>query len=151
MADQIAKTQLFTNYHYALYATDVKFRPSNRPSGRFDERKRYFSNKHKMYGLKLEASVSYPGRCVGLSRCYNGSISDLSYVQRQEFHLQMSRKLNVGLLEEDNGEGWENYSHMGAVVVDKGYHGSQSFIRAIHPKKKTIRGNPTVEDTHGNI
>nr|CCA18977.1 AlNc14C60G4437 [Albugo laibachii Nc14] len=31
-----------------------------------------------MYGLKLEASVSYPGICVGLSRCYPGSISDLT-------------------------------------------------------------------------
>ena len=70
MADQRAKPQLFTNYRYALYATDVKFQPSNRPSGRFDETKRYFSNKRKMYGLKLEASVFYRGICVGLSRCY---------------------------------------------------------------------------------
>nr|CCA25865.1 AlNc14C327G10653 [Albugo laibachii Nc14] len=45
-------------------------------------------------------------------------------------------KSNEELLEEDNGEGWENYSHMWAVLVDKGYQGSQGFIRAIHPKKK---------------
>ena len=40
---------------------------------------------------------------------------------------------------------------MWAVLVDKGYQGSQSFIRAIHPKKKPIRGNLTVEDTQRNI
>nr|CCA17462.1 AlNc14C35G3133 [Albugo laibachii Nc14] len=152
MADQRAKTQLFTNYRYALYASDVKFQPSNRPSGRFDEARQYFSNKHKMCGLKLEASVSYPGICVGLSRCYPGSISDLTiFVQRQDFHLQILQKSNEELLEEDNGEGWENYSHFWAVLVDKGYQGSQSFIRAIHPKKKTIRGNLTVEDSQRNI
>ena len=31
MADQRAETQLFTNYRYTLYATDVKFRPRNHP------------------------------------------------------------------------------------------------------------------------
>ena len=105
-----------------------------------------------MYGLKLEASVSYPGISVDLSRCYPGSISDQTiFVQRQDFNLQILQKSNEELLEEDNGEGWENFSHMGAVLVDKGYQGSQSFIRAIHPKKKPIRGNLTVEDTQRNV
>nr|CCA15438.1 AlNc14C11G1380 [Albugo laibachii Nc14] len=105
-----------------------------------------------MYGLKLEASISYPGICVGLSRCYPSSISDPTiFVERQDVYLQMLQKSNEELLEEDNGEGWENFSHMGAVLVDKGYQGSQRFIRAIHPKKKAIRGNLTVEDTQRNI
>nr|CCA23108.1 AlNc14C180G8210 [Albugo laibachii Nc14] len=93
MVDQRAKTQLFTNYRYALYAADVNFQPSNHFSGRFDEEKRYFSNKHKLHGLKLEASVCYPGIYVGLSRCYPGAISDLTIlVQRQDFQLQMLQK-----------------------------------------------------------
>ena len=46
MAEQRVRGQQFTNYPYALYATDVKFQPAHRPSGRFEEQKRYFSNKH---------------------------------------------------------------------------------------------------------
>ncbi|KAJ0405907.1 hypothetical protein ATCC90586_005852 [Pythium insidiosum] len=47
MSDQRMSNNLFANYPYALYATDVKFQPSHRPGGRFDEQKRYFSGKHK--------------------------------------------------------------------------------------------------------
>ncbi|ETV66668.1 hypothetical protein H257_16970 [Aphanomyces astaci] len=38
----------FVHYPYALYATDVKFQPPHRPSGRFGEQMHYFSGKHKL-------------------------------------------------------------------------------------------------------
>nr|CCA27607.1 AlNc14C598G12222 [Albugo laibachii Nc14] len=137
MADQRAKTQLFTNYRYALYATDVKFQPSNRPSGRFDETKRYFS--HKMYGLRLEASVSYPGICVGLSRCYPGSISDLTiFVQRQGFHLQMLRKSNEELLEEDNAKVGKFIATCGLFLLTKATKDHKvSYELSIQRKKQS--------------
>ncbi|KAH9108303.1 hypothetical protein AeMF1_016517 [Aphanomyces euteiches] len=36
----------FHRFLEALYATDVKFQPANRPSGTFADAKRYFSGKH---------------------------------------------------------------------------------------------------------
>nr|CCA18123.1 AlNc14C45G3679 [Albugo laibachii Nc14] len=138
MADQRARTQLFTNYRYALYATEVKFQSSNCLSGRFDETKQYFS--HKMYGLKLEASVSYPGICVGLSRCYPGSISDLTiFVQRQDFHLQMLQKSNEELLDEDNGESWESKATCGLFLLTKATKDHTALYElSIQEKKQSL-------------
>ena len=73
MASQRAKGRLFTNYPYALYATDVKFQPCFRPAGTHDESKRFFSNKHKLYGLKIEVSVAYPGQAINISDAFPGS------------------------------------------------------------------------------
>ncbi|KAF0747311.1 hypothetical protein AaE_007771 [Aphanomyces astaci] len=81
------KACLFRNFPYAKYATDVKFQPSNRPSGRFGEQKHYFSGKHKLYGLKIEASVSPEGLLVDMSAHEPGSVSDITmFRDRQDFH-----------------------------------------------------------------
>lgn len=50
--------QNFIHYPYAIYATDVKFQQCNRPMGSHGESKVYFSNKHKLYGNKIEMSVA---------------------------------------------------------------------------------------------
>ncbi|ETV99080.1 hypothetical protein H310_08508 [Aphanomyces invadans] len=68
MTQQIERGRTFSNFPSALYCTDVKFQPSYRPTGRFDEAKHYYSGKHKLYGLKLEYSVAYPGVAVDLSK-----------------------------------------------------------------------------------
>ncbi|ETV97458.1 hypothetical protein H310_09387 [Aphanomyces invadans] len=68
----------FANYPYAKYATDIKFQPSHRPAGRFEEQKHYFSGKHKLYGLKIEASASPHGKLVGMSNHEPGSVSDVT-------------------------------------------------------------------------
>ncbi|KAG3063169.1 hypothetical protein PC121_g12310 [Phytophthora cactorum] len=51
MATQRVNSSTFRHYPYALYATDVKFQPAFRPTGRFSEAKHYFSNQDKLYGL----------------------------------------------------------------------------------------------------
>ncbi|ETV90243.1 hypothetical protein H310_14922 [Aphanomyces invadans] len=76
MGSQAEKGRMFRNYPYALYCTDVKFQPSFRPTGRFDEAKHNYSGKHKLYGLKIEVSVAYPGLAVDLSNHESGSVSD---------------------------------------------------------------------------
>ncbi|KAH9111855.1 hypothetical protein LEN26_002681 [Aphanomyces euteiches] len=68
----------FTNFPEAIYATDVKFQPAHRPGGSFMDVKRYFSGKHKMYGYKIEASVSPAGAYVMMSTHRPGSVSDMS-------------------------------------------------------------------------
>ncbi|ETV90412.1 hypothetical protein H310_14799 [Aphanomyces invadans] len=75
MAELREKGSLFRNNPYAKYATDVKFQPSNRPTGRFGEQKHYFSVKHKLYGLKIEASVSPEGLLVDMSAHEPGSLT----------------------------------------------------------------------------
>lgn len=152
MAKQRAKGNLFTNYPYALYATNVKFQPSHRPSGRFQEQKRYFSGKHKLYGLKIEASVAYPGYCVDLSMHHPGSTSDFTiFSGRQDVHREMLAKTDAEQLREDNGEGSDNYQNMWALLTDKGYQGATRIMRAIQPKKKPIGAELSRDEVQRNV
>ncbi|RQM28749.1 hypothetical protein B5M09_011675 [Aphanomyces astaci] len=72
------KACLFRNYPYAKYATNEKLQPSNHPTGPFGEQKHYFSRKHKLYGLMIEASVSPEGLLVDMSAHEPGSVSDIT-------------------------------------------------------------------------
>ncbi|KAG2780072.1 hypothetical protein PC129_g12286 [Phytophthora cactorum] len=78
MSEQMEAGNTFTNYPHALFATDVKFQPAYRPSGRLTEQKVYFSAKHMLYGFKIEHSVAPPGVAVGVSDHSPGSTSDLT-------------------------------------------------------------------------
>ncbi|KAG3107373.1 hypothetical protein PI124_g13314 [Phytophthora idaei] len=48
----------FQNFPCALYATDVTFQQSNRPSGSMAETMPFYSAKHKLYGFKVEVFVN---------------------------------------------------------------------------------------------
>ncbi|ETW06324.1 hypothetical protein H310_02608 [Aphanomyces invadans] len=127
----------FSSYPYALYATDVKFQPCERPSGRFNEKKEFFSGKHKLYGLKIEASVSPEGYCVDLSDHHPGATADISiFRKRLPVHQDTLLKTENEMLVTDNGELWNTYQSMWAVLVDKGYYGLSKELRAIHPTKE---------------
>ncbi|ETV66649.1 hypothetical protein H257_16953 [Aphanomyces astaci] len=116
----------FRNYPYAKYATDVKFQPSHRPSGRFGEQKHYFSGKHKLYGLKIEASVSAQGLLVDMGPHEPGSVADLTmFRKRLDVHVTNLKKTPTEATVNDN---------------DKGYYGLTESVRAIHPKKRPLFG-----------
>ena len=137
MTEQIQSNQRFTNYPYSLYATDVKFQPSNRPMGRFSEQTHYFSGKHKLYGVKIECSVAYPGVAVDLSEHHPGSVSDFTiFRNRIDIHKRMLRKTEGEQSNLDHGEGFADFPDYWAVLVDMGYQGASNIIRAIHPKRK---------------
>lgn len=141
MHEQVEKQKQFRNYPYALYATDVKFQPAYRPSGRFSEQKRYFSGKHKQYGFKLECSVAYPGRAIDLSDHQPGSVSDLTmFLDRQDIHRAMLQKTAGDAAIPDRGERSEQFDDSWAVLVDKGYQGAQDTIRTIQPKRQPRGG-----------
>jgi hypothetical protein len=153
MTTQRAQGQVFKNYPYALYATDVKFQEAYRPSGRFIEAKRYFSGKHYLYGLKLEASVALPGVCVSLSGHHPGSVHDNTiFTERKDLHTEMlTKNVSIGELAiEDNGEGSQDYSRSWGVLVDMGYQGSGSIIRTIQPKRKPRNDELTNEEIQRN-
>ena len=67
MKELHANGHILKNYPMARYATDVTFQPSFRPSGSIEEGKRYYSRKHKLYGYKVEASVTLNGFALGSS------------------------------------------------------------------------------------
>ena len=129
--------QTFEKFPYALYAHDVKFQVAYRPGGRFDEQKRYFSGKHKLYGYKIDCSVVPPGVAVHVSKHYTGSISDLSIVlDNMEIHKQMLKKTEEERASADYGELHDKFRNEWALLVDKGYEGLSQRLRAIQPKKK---------------
>lgn len=49
---------------YEFCSTNVKFQPVVKPTGSFD--KRFLLNKHNLYKVKLEASITYSGILVYL-------------------------------------------------------------------------------------
>ena len=127
----------FSHVHFARYATDVTFQPSNRPTGNIDETKLYYSGKHKLYGLKTEVSVLPNGIAVFASPPYPGSRSDLDIFRT---HVQMNRaKLRKRSGEHEIRDTYklsEKYPNLWAVIVDKGCYGAAELVRAIHPIKK---------------
>ncbi|KAF0725683.1 hypothetical protein Ae201684P_009079 [Aphanomyces euteiches] len=78
MSAQRRRSFLFDNFPQALYATDVKFQPANRPHLSYLDAKHYYSYKHKLYGFKLEGSVAQAGRYVNVCDHSPGSVSDLT-------------------------------------------------------------------------
>ncbi|KAG4244760.1 hypothetical protein PC116_g7421 [Phytophthora cactorum] len=97
MATQRANSSTFRHYPYARYATDVKFKPAFRPTGKFSEAKHYFSNNHKLYGLKVEDSVAFPGRVVFLTNHTPGSVSDITIMaNHSKYHQRLLEKKQSG-------------------------------------------------------
>ena len=151
MSQLVQDRTVFNNFKYALYATDVKFQPANRPSGRFLEQKVYFSGKHKLYGYKIEVSVAPNGQAVFFSKPYPGSVSDLSiFIDSTAKHQRLLTKRDDDHSVSDHGEGWSEYPGSWAVLVDKGYQGLQATVRAIHPTKNPRGGALSASDVRRN-
>ena len=126
----------FSEFPEALYAVDVTFQHSFRPSGSMQEGKIYYSGKDKLYGIKVEMSVMPNGLAIGCSDHYPGSVSDLEIIQRmQEWHKQRSRKKGSDNYLSDTGLYYDRYPNRWAVLADKGYQGLLEFLRAILPVK----------------
>ncbi|ETV71331.1 hypothetical protein H257_13458 [Aphanomyces astaci] len=141
MSELRAQDHTFGNNPYALYATDVKFQPTERPAGRHGEAKPYFSAKHKLYGLKIEASVSPQGRLVDMSEAHRGAVADLTIMRsRIDQHVGALAKSDNKLSILDHGEQVDTYPGMRALLVDKGYYGASVDVRTIHLKKNPPRG-----------
>lgn len=141
------------NYPHALYATDVKFRPAYRPSGRFTEQKIYFSTKHKLYGFKIECSVAPPGLAVDVSVLSPGSSSDLTIMlDRLHVHCQLLRKGG-------GGGGGTPRDGRGADTVPpdlggargQGLPGSGRVLHTIQPMKQPRGGTLDRDDIARNM
>ena len=146
------KNRLFRNKPWALYATDVRFQQSNRPSGNHAESKAWFSGKHKLYGLKTEVSVLPIGFAIDCTNMYKGSVSDKAIMQEgYEKHRYFTKKNPAEKALDDQGEFLEHYPDQWAILVDKGYQGCLEGLRVIHPKRKPKGGYLTKEEKKANV
>ena len=151
MKKLIKQNLQFKNFPYALYATDVIFQQSNRPSGNLMEGKAYFSGKHKLYGYKTEVSVAPTGYAVDLSEHSKGSISDLTiFRENLEYHRAMLAKHPDEGEIQDHGVLSTKYPANWGVLMDKGYQGASEYVRAIIPKKKPHGKLLPVDDENWN-
>ncbi|ETV79558.1 hypothetical protein H257_06822 [Aphanomyces astaci] len=117
------------------------FPPAHLPTGRFGEQKHYFSGKHKLYGFKIEASVSPECLLVDMSPHEAWSVSDLNmFPSRLDQHTQVLAKNDYDDTINDNGDLYREYPTSWAVLGYTGYIGLAALARAIHPEKKPIGG-----------
>ena len=142
---------VFKYHRYALYATDVTFQQANRPSGNHEESKKYFSNKHKLYGYKTEASVLPNGLCINFFTHFPGFTSDITiFRENEQFHVNALAKTRDEEADVDNGSGSDLFTGLWAVVLDKGYQGAQELLRTVIPKKKPVRAELCRDDERKN-
>ncbi|KAG6956648.1 hypothetical protein JG687_00010478 [Phytophthora cactorum] len=138
----------FQNFPCALYATNVTFQQSNRPSGSMAETMPFYSAKHKSYRFKVDVSVNPRGLAVNCTRHSRGNTADITMFRNNEaFHQSARRKADGDCRLADNGPLATDYPEEWAVLADKGYQGLGDNVRGIHPKK----GNQlTPEDRRQN-
>ena len=137
----------FSNFPEALYAVDVTFQQSFRPSGQLAEGKLFFSGKHKLYGVKVEVGVLPNGLAISCSGHYPGSVSDFEILQRRRsIHTDLIQKQGNERDLVDIGFDVSTYPEQWAVLADKGYQGCQEIFRTIHPIKRPPRGVLSMSD-----
>lgn len=138
------KHMLFRNNPSAFYATDVRFHQSLRPNGAHLDAKPMFSAKHKLYGVKTEVSVLPNGLCIRSSRHFRGGEADISIFRSAlAWHKQFLEKKGSETEIEDETLTDEEFEHLWAVLLDKGYEGLQRELRCIIPGKRPINGRIT--------
>eukprot|EP00644_Phytophthora_capsici_P016038 jgi/Phyca11/115373/e_gw1.28.60.1 len=127
---------VFDNFPCALYAVDVTFQQSYRPSGSIAENGSWYSGKHHLYGLKVEVSVDKRGFAINCSEHAKGSIHDITmFKNNKTFHLSKIKKLPGDESLNDNGPLRDSFPNEWAILADKGYQGIAAHLRCIHPKK----------------
>ncbi|KAJ0398993.1 hypothetical protein P43SY_003598 [Pythium insidiosum] len=137
MTELVKNGRRFDCFPSALYATDVTFQQSNRPTGNMAEGKVYFSGKHKLYGLKVEVSVCPSGLAIDATEHEPGSTADIQLFNKNiEFHKAQRVKTTAEYGIDDDGPLLVEFPDEWCVLVDKGYQGLGDHVRAIHPKKK---------------
>ena len=98
---------------------------------------KYFSDKHKLYGFKVEVSVLPTGFAAGCSKHFAGWVSDIDImVHMKTFHDTALAKTEEKKDVSDTGILSDRYQDSWASLADKGYQGAVEFVRAIYPRKK---------------
>ncbi|OWZ03843.1 hypothetical protein PHMEG_00024360 [Phytophthora megakarya] len=142
MRELMLTRSTFKNFPCARYATDVTFQHSDRPTGNFNEAKKFYSGKHHLYGHKVEVSVLPKGIATNCTAWSPAATSDYNmFLDNAEFHHSAMQKLEGEADLNDEGPVQDRFKNDWAILVDKGYQGLQRGFRTIQPKRKA-RGVP---------
>ena len=88
------------------------------------------TGKHKLYCLKVEASVYPNGEACNWTSPVPGATVDITLFRSNiAFHKASTRKSPAALAVTDHGEGYEKHPKRHAICLDKGYIGVESLIR----------------------
>ncbi|ETV65746.1 hypothetical protein H257_17632 [Aphanomyces astaci] len=109
----------------------------------------YFSGKHKLYGLKVEASVSTEILCVDMSAHLPGLMKDLTMLMdRFTVHRMSLANVETEMAINDVGETFDDQIGYSTGLVTKGYVGIMHHTRRIHSKKKPTGGALDTDDVN---
>jgi hypothetical protein len=110
---------------------DVRFHPTNRPTGRFSDVKQYFSGKHKDYGIKVETAHYPDGRIASISTHYPGSTHDFTIFKgRIEVYKKLLKKTSEEKNMNDEDPVCDIYPEEWLLIADSAYTGSSKYLRA---------------------
>ncbi|ETV74819.1 hypothetical protein H257_10880 [Aphanomyces astaci] len=123
----------FATHKSALYAVDVTFQHTTAPAVSFGEKKTYFSKKHGLYGHKVEVSVAPNGLTINVTDCAVGSTNRAT---------PTSATTNDALR--------DKFPSQWSVLADKGYQGTQEYVRGFTPLKRPPHGQLTMEQERSN-
>jgi len=119
--------QLFPD---AKFVMDVTFQPIWTPTGTYNEKKLFFSGKHKMYGLKSQCVHDRKGRVIHCILGEKGAVHDFAICRN---NIEILQDL---LSKEFNGHDSEEEDDSWSILVDSGYQGLQRLVKTVLPHKK---------------
>jgi hypothetical protein len=124
----------------AKFVMDATIQEIWTPLGTFEERKRFFSGKHKLYGLKSLTLHNRIGVLLASWSGVPGAVHDLTIARD---HVEEIEEFLEKEEAEDEDETW-------AVLVDSGFVGLEHNINAMHPYKRTAGHDLTIAQRNYN-
>jgi hypothetical protein len=119
---------------------DVTVQPIWTPEGSYDEKKRYFSGKHKMYVLKSQCLHDRRGLVLSVVAAIPGAVHDVTIAQRSIAEI---RRVVRPMEPRDNDEDpvdveddVDDQEDGRLLMVDSGYQGLQHLLPCVLPYKK---------------
>lgn len=129
----------------AKYIIDVTFQSIWTPTGTYDEKKRYFSGKHKLYGLKSQCIHDRKGRVVSCIAGEPGAMHDLTICRDNIDDLK-----DVLRKEDDSNSEESKEDDYWFVIADSAYKGLQEETNVMLPNKKKPNGKLTKKQSKYN-
>ena len=118
------------NYPMVHHITDATVIQVNKPGGDHLESRAYFSGKHKLYCLKVEASVYPNGEVCNWTAPAPGAKVDITMFRENfVFHKRSAKKSAAAMAAVDHGERCKRRPKLLAILLDKGYIGVKALIR----------------------
>ncbi|ETV78949.1 hypothetical protein H257_07736 [Aphanomyces astaci] len=109
MTDQVRKGHVFSNFPSALYCTDVKFQPSYRPTGRFDECKQQGKRLsiHEKNLIRAYYASHVPIKTTAVQQWVTEQFGHTLHITTIRRILRDTRKIETNNIQEKSAKGRE--------------------------------------------